>query len=233
MQWFICVAIVGHKLNKAGIIMNQTKLTFRVFNGVDKRLKDALNQNFIKRDAFVEHLINVELPNLSEALQGVKNSDKARAFINVSMEKKRRTTTMTVVVEKTIANRLRKITEDHNLSRDAFINRLLIFVLLNEKQLEAIGVKREAAQVESEIGYVEGIPTSPMEAFSYWMNDPMFLIRESLRLSGENMYLMDLDCLMAELTFRTACYLPDDHLPDPEFEELCKSILLDDFLPEA
>lgn len=225
--------IMIHEIHLIGAPMNQTKLTFSVFKGVEQRLKKSLDQLFIKRDGFIEHLINTELPNLKDAMAGLKNSPSARAFINKSMDKKRLTTTITVVVKKSLASKLKQVIDEHNLSRDAFINRMLIFTLLNAKQLEALGIERTASEIESRIDFVDAIPTSPMEAFSYWMDDPLFLIRESLKLTEENMYLIDLDCLKSNLNTMTACYFPNEQLPDPKFDELVNSILLDDFLPEA
>ncbi|MDN4502227.1 hypothetical protein QX776_07420 [Alteromonadaceae bacterium BrNp21-10] len=212
--------------------MSTTKLTIRVFTGVDTLLKNFLNQLFLKRDGFIEHLIKKELPHLAEALGDRCNSPSARAFINQSMDKERLAKKITIVIDKSIAEKLRKISMNHNLSRDAFVNRLLIIALLNQQQLKVLGVQQEASEIESVIGYSERTPSGPMSALSYWMDDPFFLIRESLKLAGENMYLVDLDCLKSGLNTKTACYLPDEQLPDPKFEELAKSITKDDFLPE-
>lgn len=202
--------------------MNQTKVTFSIMKPVARVLEKAIAKNFLKRDPFLNHLISVELPHIAEALKGRKNSTTARAFIDKSLDKKRATVALTVVLDKSVAERLSSITKKHVVSRDALINRILLFMLFGHSQLLKLEIQPLARDVESFTSYTEGVPTSPMSALAYIMDDPLFLIREDLRAIRKNMYLINLDSVTDGLNEKTACFLEDKDLPssNPEVDEL-------------
>jgi hypothetical protein len=203
--------------------MEKTKVTFKIFSGRYKELANQLDGLFIKRDAFLEHLLLIEMPHLKEALDGKVNSSFIRAHINKAMDKKRRTTSLTVALRTSTAQKLRSILDEHYVSRDAFINRIILFMLMNEAQLNALGIAPLASDAEKRVNFVDAIPTSPFPALKYIIEDPLFLARESLNLSGENMYLMDLSPLEPQRRFdinaMTACYLPETYLTESKSEQ--------------
>jgi hypothetical protein len=200
--------------------MEKTKVTFKIFSGRYKVLANHLDEIFFKRDAFLEHLLLTEIPHLVEALGDKVNSPSMRAHINKSMDKKRKTTSLTVALRTSTAKKLRTILDEHYVSRDAFINRIILFLLMTERQLEALGIDPLASDAEKRINFVDAIPTTSFPALKYIIEDPLFLIRESLKLNNENMYLMDLSPLEPQGRFdinaMTACYLPDTYLSEYE-----------------
>lgn len=202
--------------------MNQTKVTFSIMKPIARVLERAMAKNFLKRDPFLNHLISIEFAHIAEALKGRKNSTSARAFIDKNLDKKRATIALTVVLDKSVAERLSSITKKHVVSRDALINRVLLFTLFGHNQLIKLEIQPLARDVESFTNFAEGVPTSPISALAYVMDDPLFLIREGLRAIGKNMYLIDLDSLADGLNAKTACYLEDKDLPNsnPELDEL-------------
>ena len=187
--------------------MESTKLTFSIFNSLEKKLKTKLERLNIKRDAFVEHLLSIELEHLAETMKNKKNHPKAKTLINQKMDKKRKTTPLTIVVSKALANRMYQLMKQHNISRDAFINRLFIFLLLEDAHLSRLGIPTHSSDIEAFINLVDRAPTSPLAALEYWLDDPLYFIREHLLAHGEYMYLTDLDALQNGLTVMTSCYL--------------------------
>lgn len=210
--------------------MDKTKVTFRIFSGVDVRFKQELSRIFMKRDVFVGNILSYELPHISKALKGLKNSDEARSYITQCL-KAEPLNTVTIVLSKGIADELNRVCETHNVVRDALINRILIVVSLTDTQLRKIGVEPDAVQLANMASIADTISSSPIGAIEYFLNDPLYLIRESLSLLDESIYTLDLDNLKSGLNDMTACYLPDECLPDPKFDELAASITVDDFLP--
>lgn len=127
--------------------MQTTKLTFHVFTPFNKKFNEVLNALFLKRDSFLDHLISSELYHLEKALEGKRNSESAKRYINNGMDKKRSSTALTVVVKKQTAERLRKIVSKHNINRDAFINRLFLFMILKSGGLQRLGALAFSLQI--------------------------------------------------------------------------------------
>ena len=221
--------------------MQTTKVTFHVFTPFNRRFNQTLNELFLKRDSFLDHLISAELFHLEKALKGKKNSEKAKRYINDGMDKKRTSTALTVVVKKHTAERLRKIVTEHNINRDAFINRLFLFMILKDGGLKKLGIPTVVHFSMIDDMVIESVSTSPFQCISQVIADPFFYIRTVLENDKEDLYLTDLSEFSAikrpeieinkknEITYfyeKTIIYISDDDLPSnqemsqEEFEEL-------------
>lgn len=172
--------------------MQTTKLTFNVFKPFNKKFNDAIKALFFKRDSFVDHLISSELEHLERALTGKRNSEKAKRYINEGRDKKRTSTPLTVVVNKSTAERLRVIVKKHNISRDAFINRIFLFMILTETGLERLEIP---AKIDSKMipsVAIDSASTSPFRHLQEAIINPFFYIRVALQEAQEDLYLTDL-----------------------------------------
>lgn len=231
--------------------MQTTKLTFHVFTPFNKKFNNAIKALFLKRDSFLDHLISSELEHLEKALAGKQNSQKAKRYINEGMDKKRTSTQLTVVVNKTTAQRLRRIVRRHNINRDAFINRLFLFMILTEVGLERLQIP---SKIESNMipgVTIDSASTSPFRHLQEGISDPFFYIRTALEEDQENLYLIDLSTISRHKKInekideknaasffyeKTIIYIDDCDLPnslvisDSELDELIRSI--DNFVGE-
>jgi hypothetical protein len=79
---------------------------------------------FIKRDAFLNCMIQEEIPHLARDLEGKRLSLKAKRYIAGEL-KRLGTVPVNVVVDKSTADTLNAIVDSSNIVRDAFINRLM------------------------------------------------------------------------------------------------------------
>ncbi|MDT0628081.1 hypothetical protein [Alteromonas sp. W364] len=218
--------------------MQTTKLTFNVFTPFNQRFNDAIKALFLRRDSFLNHLIFSELEHLEKALRGKRNSEKAKRYINEGMDKKRTSTPLTVVINKSTANRLRRIVKEHNINRDAFINRLFLFMILKEAGLERLNI---APKIESNMipgVTIDSASTSPFQHLKEAIDDPFFYIRTALQEDQEDLYLTNLSLItrmkrlgdkvdeknMASYFYeKTIIYIDDSELPDAikhDIEEL-------------
>lgn len=107
--------------------MNQTKMTVKIYEPLFKSFDDQMNRLCIKRDAFLNHMIKRETPNLAKELDGRRLSPSARRYISGSL-KRMGTRTVNVVVDKETAEALNAVVDASNIVRDAFINRLIMFL---------------------------------------------------------------------------------------------------------
>lgn len=157
----------------------QTKITMTVWEDLFTLFSKKLDSCFIKRDAFLNHIIRVELDNLKKGLAGRKNSLEAKRYIS-SKIKDLETKTINVVVDKDVAKDLNSIVREHNLVRDAFINRLLLLLSFPEVLLSHmfdVQLTRVVDDVELEL---ESPARTFIDSLTFTLNAPNFYIQKEL-----------------------------------------------------
>lgn len=104
----------------------QTKISVSVLSTLFYDWSYQLEDCFIKRDAFLENLIRVELPHIRDDLAGKRNSTSAKDYIGRSLRqlggaKSLPMKVRSFKVSKSVADDLREVEKEHNILRDALI----------------------------------------------------------------------------------------------------------------
>lgn len=188
--------------------MNQTKITVKIYDALLKAIDDQLDKHFIRRDAFVNHMIKTELPYLADDMKGRRLSAAARRFVAGEL-KRMGTTTVNVVVDKQVAEDLNSVSSTSNMVRDAFVNRLLLLLRSSPRLLDYLGLPKSV--VGSAFDCVpEQLPTSPLQAIAAVFEDPLYY----LRIAAEERYKKGLYLLELPPKFvGFSCYLDDQQVP--------------------
>ena len=206
--------------------MPTTKLTFKIHSLLMASFNKQLRELHIVRDGFLNDMIRVETRHLAEDMEGKRLSNEARSFVAGSL-KRLGTTTVNVVVDQEVAKSLNDIVERHNLVRDAFLNRLIMFLrgspaLLNYLEIPQKVIGRNFDSI------VEPMPTSPLKAIEEAQSDPLYYIRTSVRERDQTgLYLVPLP--RQYLGF--SCFLDDYLVPGTKAKKDFDATLkeLDDF----
>jgi hypothetical protein len=187
-----------------------TKITTLLYEPIYKDFTTQLKSLPLKRDAFIELMIEQELPQLAEDLAGKVNSAKARRYIagclkKMGGDKVGELRPLSISVRKQTAMALRDLEQEHNFPRDAFLNRLIVLLRSTDFMLHELGLPKLVRQVGR--GAVD-MPTSPMSALKETLFDPLHYLRIAcMQQYGCGLYLLG----MPWPGF--ACYLPDDEVP--------------------
>lgn len=239
----------------------QTKITMTVWDDLFALFSNKLDRCFIKRDAFLNHVISVELANLKRGVEGKKNSAVAKRYISSNL-KALGTKSINVVVDKQVANDLNNLVKEHNLVRDAFVNRLLLLLSFPDNIISHIFDVRLTQVIDSETescGYSEMAPPPRtfISALEFMQKSPNFYLQEELtHCYGEdsndiesNVYTksLDLTSIIENLEsgsqkdfFRKldshrvafSCYLDDRERKNIEVQDTLEKALADFSLPK-
>ncbi len=195
--------------------MTLTKLTLKIYSPLLANFEKQLATLHIKRDAFLESMIRAEVPNLAGELTGKRLSSKARRYIAGEL-KRLGTTQINVQVEKSTADLLHKLVEQTNIVRDAFVNRLIMFLRGSKQLLDYLDLPQAITYSEFE-QYVEPMPTSALRAIETVHADPLYYLRAAVEERQETgIYLLELPVKFAGF----ACYIEDSEVPGtPEYEQ--------------
>ena len=185
-----------------------TKMTVKIYGPLLKNFSEQIESLCIKRDAFMNKMISTELNHLAEDMAGKKNSEPARRFIAGEL-KRLGLHKVNMVIDKDVVDELNEIVERHNLVRDAFINRLLMFLRSSNGLLQTLDLPLMIVRSEFKDLYEE-MPTSPLRALDAVYADPMYYIRIAAEERHQKgIYALDLPSTM----FGFSCYLSDDFVP--------------------
>lgn len=191
-----------------------TKLTAKIFApmyaGFDKQVNAAL----LRRDAFLDRMISVETAHLREDLQGLRLSAEGHSYISDSLKrlggkKAPPLRQISIAVRHETADALRAIVEEHNIVRDAFLNRLIALLRSSDKLLKALDlpVRVRANRRDG----TDDMPTSPLEAIQETQWDPFYYLRSASHERHDcGLYLLPFPGELIAMS----CYLPDDEIPD-------------------
>jgi hypothetical protein len=190
-----------------------TKLTVKLFEPMyvdfDRQLSNAL----LRRDAFLDRMIAHEIPYLHEDLQGKSLSNEANRYISHCLKglggkKTLPLKTVSISVRHETAESLRSVVREHNLVRDAFLNRLIALLRSSENLLDALGLPSRIRW--NRIDNTEDPTISPLRNIADTLNDPLFYLRAACEKQyGCGLYLLEFPVELMGFS----CYLDDDRVP--------------------
>jgi hypothetical protein len=190
-----------------------TKMTVKLFQPMYVKFSRQLAAMPLLKDAFIEEMILSELTYLKEDLSGKVNSDAARRYIAGRLKsmgpKDKELEPVSIKVSVSTAARLRRVVEQHNLCRDAFVNFLFACLRSEDRFLEYLGLSNRVGKIGWQSG-VEDMPTSPLKAIEVSLSDPLYYMRSECQdLYGCGLYALELPAHMHGFS----CYLPDRMVP--------------------
>lgn len=184
-----------------------SSISFRVPSRLWNSFKDQTDKLFLSRAPFLDHVLSVELPHLAEDLAGKKLNTRTKRYIANQLGRAD-TTPVTIDVQPETAKQLRAVVGEHNIVRDAFVCRLLIFLRAHNKLLDLLELPHYANDWSIK-GMLEELPASPLRALEAVRDDPLFYIREHLKQRhGQRVYTVE---LWPEIDW-SACYLPPERV---------------------
>ena len=188
--------------------MAQTKITVKILESLLDDFDGHLRRLHLKRDAFIDHVIGIELDHLERDLQGKSLSPRVRQHISRNL-KRMGTTQVNLVIDASNAERLRVIVKQTNIVRDAFINRLIYLLHASDSLLDYLELPR-AAESQAGVHFASSIPISPIRAIAVAHADPMAALRHAVdKQFGIGLYSIKLPDELAAF----ACYLEESDLP--------------------
>lgn len=187
-----------------------TKLTAKLYDPMyavfDRRISDAL----IRRDAFLDLMIAQEIPHLREDLEGKQLSSAANRHISHSL-KRLGLKQVSIAVRHETAETLRAVVEEHNLVRDAFLNRLIALLRASDPLLKALGLPNRVRGGRRD--GTEDMPTSPLRSIEETLSDPLHYLRAACQERyGCGLHLLE----FPREYMGFSCYLGDDQVPSTQ-----------------
>jgi len=167
----------------------------------------------LSRDAFLSDLIHAECHHLENELKGKPAlSSKANRHISAQLNRKinkglenqgwEGVKQINLLLDKETADRLNGIVADKNLVRDAFINRLFLFLAAPPNMFkwfdEPVKDDFDFSRLDRDQLYeLENFSVSPIEYVSQALRTPFYWLRKSFELAGvanneEGLYLVRL-----------------------------------------
>lgn len=196
--------------------MSKTKITVKIYKPMLSAFNLQLDKLFIKRDAFLDSMIQKEVGYLADDMKGKRLTLSAKRYIAGEL-KRLGTTAVNVVVDKATADKLNSVVDTSNLVRDAFMNRLIMLLRSNVKLLKYLDVPQfiNAPTFSS----AESMPTSPMDAMEAVSADPLFYLRVACKEQYQTgLYLLDLPAAFT-------CYMDESMVPGTKaYEQMQRDI---------
>jgi hypothetical protein len=155
--------------------MEKTKITFKIYERLYDQFEKGIKLAFLKRDAFLNNIIKAETDYLAQELDGRVLSTEARLRISRELQRLG-TRTINVVVDKSTATSLNRIVKKHNIVRDAFLNRLILFLISRDTVLRHFQLPTDSAEIEFDY---PGSPTAtgPILAIQAICANPFYYLR--------------------------------------------------------
>lgn len=196
------------------------KISASFFAPMFASFEQQMDQAFIKRDAFLDQVIASELRHVRKDLEGKKLSAKANRYISGCLKKlggadAGRLKQVSLKVRNSTAEELRSVVQDHNLVRDALMNRIVSLLRSSDKLLKVLGLPNRIQGLRTD--GTQDMPTGPVRAVLETMADPFYYLRASCEQTHE--------CGLYDLPFPAelhgfACYLPDTEVPNTSAHQM-------------
>ena len=189
--------------------MPKSAISFRIPSRLWGAFKAQTDDLFLSRAPFLDYVVRQEIANLRVELEGLKQSTRAKRHIAGAL-KRQDLTSVNIEVRPETAEALRDATAAHNMGRDAFISRLVIFLRSTDALLKYLDVPR-TVQHRGIGASLEDMPTSPLGAMGAVRDDPLFSVRAHVEdIHGCGIYRAPLP----PSADWAACYLPDELVPN-------------------
>lgn len=187
--------------------MAKTAISFKVPPPLWEAFKTQTEELFLSRAPFLDYMVRREVAHLREELSELKLSGRAKRHISGAM-KRMGPVSVNIDVAPATADALREVVVDHNLVRDAFMSRLIIFLRSTDALLKHLELPCKATSLPGGAS-LEEMPASPMRAMEAVRDDPMCYVRSHVEeIWGCGIYRVALPRAMDW----AACYLPDDEV---------------------
>lgn len=183
-------------------------ISFRVPPRLWNDFKVQTDKLFISRAPFIDYMLAVELPQLREDLTGIRLNTRTKRYIANEVTRQD-PVSVNIDVRKETADALRDAIKEHNIVRDAFVCRLLIFLRSSNTLLDLLEVPHYAND-RGIRGILEEMPASPLRAMAALRDDPLFYVREHL-LQRHDLRVYTVE-LWPAIDW-AACYLPPERVP--------------------
>jgi len=172
-------------------MIEQTKITLKMSAKLWESFDARIRSLPVKRDQYLTSVIATETPKLAQAMKGRRLSAKARGHISATLAS-RQTRTVNVGIDKAVASSLNEVIEQSNMVRDAFMNRLILFLQPNDELLKFLGIsRREQTWPVKSFGTEALKPTSPLAALEEAFDDPLWYLHEAVEHVHEtSLYLI-------------------------------------------
>ncbi|HLG85989.1 MAG TPA: hypothetical protein VKZ79_02210 [Alphaproteobacteria bacterium] len=151
----------------------KTKMLVQVWDVLARAIKRDLRSLHITRDAYLNALLKREIEELAQEVEFETPSDALR-HINKRLRGLNRER-MTIAVDRDVAERIRQILEERNISRDAFVNRILFFLVAKPAHLKRFGFEYERQQE---------VEVKPLDDAWTFLHDPF----ANIRMSNDNAF---------------------------------------------
>lgn len=196
-----------------------TKLTAKVYAPMYAAFDRQLSNALLRRDAFLDRMISQEIQHLRNDLEGKRLSNEANRYISHSLKTLGGKDApplrqVSIAVKHETAEALRAAVDEHNLVRDAFLNRLIALVRSSDELLRVLelpncvgGARRAARRKQEDL---PDMPTSPLRAIEETLSDPFYYLRAACEARYScGLYLLEFPVEYMGLY----CYLDDDQVP--------------------
>lgn len=189
--------------------MPKTTISFNVPPTLWDSFKTQADSLFLTQARFLDYMVSRELPHLRAELKDLKQSTRAKRYVAGKM-KQQGPTSVNIEVKPATAEALREAMDAHNVVRDAFMSRLIIFLRSTDALLDYLDVPRTVHGRRSS-SLLEDMPSSPMRAMEAVRDDPLFYVRAHVEeVHGCGIYRVPLP----SSADWSVCYLPDEQVPN-------------------
>lgn len=208
-------------------IKQDTKISVGVVTTLFHDWQVQLEQCFMKRDAFLEHVLRCEMPHLRIDLAGKRNSDRAKAYIAQALHRLGGSRSLAIKarsfkISKATAEELREIESEHNLVRDALINRLIVLMRGRPGLLRALELPETMPWLHDS---GSALHVGPLPNLLEVLSDPLYNLRaECQRVHGCGIHALEMPPELVGLNL----YLEDWVVPGTAANTYRQAVLDDD-----
>lgn len=117
---------------------NKTKISAQIWPMALRAINRDLRLLHIKRDSYLNALLTREIENLEQEVD-FRTPDPAPAKIKRRLQELK-PEPMTVVIDRSLQTRIDQVLKDRNISRNAFLNRVLVFLCAKPPLLDRLGI---------------------------------------------------------------------------------------------
>lgn len=191
--------------------MEQTKITFRAWTPQMLDFDKKLRACHIKRDAFLNDVLRDEVRYLARDMKGRKLSPAAKRYITDELTRlKDGLDIVNIVVDKDVAQALNEVVKGSKMVRDAFFNRLILFLRSPDELLNYLDLPSTHFTPSDYNNFFEAMPISPLKAIDEAVRNPLATLRAAVEQEHEEgLYSVDLPPPLVGLS----CYLDDAFVP--------------------
>lgn len=165
-----------------------TKITINVWRPVWSRLEAKIAKACLKRDAYLNALIDREIDRL-DAEVSISNSEIARKYISQQLRSLSDFTPLSIALDRKTVDKIDDVCSRKRIVRDSFFNRLFLFLAIDPQRTGALlfsgwpddDLTAWTRQVWSECKHDGPFFESVFDPFSA-LEDPLWPIRSGLDL---------------------------------------------------